>query len=362
MNNSAVVAEEQPKQLSVEEKEELAQLEKRIGDGIRYFIDTGLALKKIRDSRLYRENFDTFEEYCQNKWQMGASNGHYLIASASVASNLEGEKPLKASHAHVLGKLPEDTRQEAWEEVLRRSELQNEGKITADLVEEIVLGYQLKLFSKTLGDAVEVGSLSLDKATVLEGELKRLPEKYAEAVDAYGYVDPMALRALRALEKDQGGQFADYVKETLSSGTMTMPDASELSIQELTARDVYYTGAVLKRNALNARREAVAKAQANKATEHNKSEERVVVQADGIDIAEELHQAKNKSEQVVGVVTRHDLTNDQLMAAIQNNGYKVLFAVVVSSDQTPIRFNGVTIEAKDFLIKPQWFNELVEKI
>lgn len=362
MNSDVVVVEEQPKQLTVEERVEFDQLEKRIEDGIRYFIDTGLALKQIRDSRLYREKFDTFEDYCQTRWQMGASNGHYLIASASVASNLEGEKPLKASHAHVLGKLPDESRQEAWEEVLRRSELHFDGKITAGLVEEVVAGFQLKLFSKTLGDAVSDGELSLDKATLLENELTRLPERYATAVETYGYVDPMALRALYALEKDNGGQFSDYVRETLSSGTVTMPDASELPLAETTARDVYYTGAVLKRNALSARREAVAKVQSDKVAEQNKGKDRIVVMADGVDIAEELHQAKAKAVEVVGVVTRHDLTNDQFLAAIQNNGYKVLFAVVVSSENTPIRFNGVNIVAKDFLIKPQWFNELVEKI
>ena len=35
------------------------------------FVDVGLALAQIRDERLYREEFDTFEASCRSKWQYG---------------------------------------------------------------------------------------------------------------------------------------------------------------------------------------------------------------------------------------------------------------------------------------------------
>ena len=35
------------------------------------FVDVGLAFARIRDYRLYRIEFPTFEAYCQQKWQYG---------------------------------------------------------------------------------------------------------------------------------------------------------------------------------------------------------------------------------------------------------------------------------------------------
>ena len=45
----------------------------------RSFVAVGLTLGKIRDERLYREEFRTFEAYCRAKWQYGprhALHGH----------------------------------------------------------------------------------------------------------------------------------------------------------------------------------------------------------------------------------------------------------------------------------------------
>jgi hypothetical protein len=36
------------------------------------FVKVGLALARIRDARLYRAEFPTFEAYCQTKWHHGS--------------------------------------------------------------------------------------------------------------------------------------------------------------------------------------------------------------------------------------------------------------------------------------------------
>ena len=49
----------------------LAELETVIESGIRTFVDVGRALLEIRDSRLYRESYPTFDEYCRERWGFG---------------------------------------------------------------------------------------------------------------------------------------------------------------------------------------------------------------------------------------------------------------------------------------------------
>ena len=44
------------------QKQEFKDCELVIDDGLKGFISVGNALAKIRDEKLYRENYDTFEE------------------------------------------------------------------------------------------------------------------------------------------------------------------------------------------------------------------------------------------------------------------------------------------------------------
>jgi hypothetical protein len=43
---------------------------------------------EIRDSRLYRQEFDTFEDYCRERWKMSKTNANRLIDAAEVATNV----------------------------------------------------------------------------------------------------------------------------------------------------------------------------------------------------------------------------------------------------------------------------------
>ena len=59
-----------------------------IGMGCRSFFDAGLAMGKIRDGRLYREDFDSFEQYRQIRWQYGRNYVDRLVAAAKLFTNL----------------------------------------------------------------------------------------------------------------------------------------------------------------------------------------------------------------------------------------------------------------------------------
>lgn len=57
-------------QLTTTESSKLCQLESTIEAGLKTFVEVGSALMEIRDSRLYRQEFGTFEDYCRERWGM----------------------------------------------------------------------------------------------------------------------------------------------------------------------------------------------------------------------------------------------------------------------------------------------------
>ena len=56
--------------------------------GKRAWIESGKALRTIRDSRLYRESFATFEQYVEQKWGMARANAYRMIDGATVFENV----------------------------------------------------------------------------------------------------------------------------------------------------------------------------------------------------------------------------------------------------------------------------------
>ena len=52
--------------LTTREQSEFARAERTIATGLRSFLTVGMALKEIRDKRLYRRQHDTFEETRQD--------------------------------------------------------------------------------------------------------------------------------------------------------------------------------------------------------------------------------------------------------------------------------------------------------
>jgi hypothetical protein len=83
----------------------LAENEEIISRGMASFVRVGEALARIRDSRQYvGAGFDTFEDYCKGKWDMGESHANrHIDASRVVAlvtpigvtpANIEQTRPL----------------------------------------------------------------------------------------------------------------------------------------------------------------------------------------------------------------------------------------------------------------------------
>lgn len=74
--------------LSVPEHQRLDALEDVIEQGRKAFIEVGNALTEIRDSRLYRQDYETFEDYCRDRWQMERAHAYRLIEASEVVQVL----------------------------------------------------------------------------------------------------------------------------------------------------------------------------------------------------------------------------------------------------------------------------------
>lgn len=115
-----------------EDNEELSSLEKKIQSGLQTFINVGSALSKIRDLKLYLIKYDTFEDYCRERWGMAARTAYQTIASSRIALQLDCD--LKNEYvARQLGKCPEDQRKAIYLEALKACPI-----VTADHLRRII--------------------------------------------------------------------------------------------------------------------------------------------------------------------------------------------------------------------------------
>jgi phage host-nuclease inhibitor protein Gam len=131
------------------EKKRFQECEIVIKTGINTFIEVGKALLEIRDNKYYRENYDTFEDYCQEKWQIGKAYAYRYISAFEITNNLspmgdilplpENERQIRA-----LSTLSPDDQRQVWQLVYEMSQLLNK-PITASMVKQEVEKFQKKM-------------------------------------------------------------------------------------------------------------------------------------------------------------------------------------------------------------------------
>ena len=124
--------------LNIEERNELERCEVVIKQGLKTFVEVGQALMLIRDKRLYRVEYGTFEAYCQEKWQLTADYSRKLINSSVVIENIKNTTmvviPQNERQARPLTKLEPELQSEVWQETVNR----HGDNITQKKVEEVV--------------------------------------------------------------------------------------------------------------------------------------------------------------------------------------------------------------------------------
>jgi phage N-6-adenine-methyltransferase len=115
----------------------LLECERVIERGLNTFVEVGAALLEIRDSRLYKDSYSTFEDYCRERWGMQRHYANRLISAAEVTNNLVpiGTIPANEAQARPLVGLPQEQQFQVWQQVV---ETAPEGKITGAFVQEVV--------------------------------------------------------------------------------------------------------------------------------------------------------------------------------------------------------------------------------
>lgn len=108
--------------LTAAEQIDLHQLEDRITGA---FYEVGQALAQIRDRKLYRANYDTFEAYCGDRWGFSRQRAAQLIDASAVVENLStnGLQKLPGSERQCrpLTPLEPEQQREAWVNALSQS-------------------------------------------------------------------------------------------------------------------------------------------------------------------------------------------------------------------------------------------------
>jgi site-specific DNA-methyltransferase (adenine-specific) len=97
-----------------------------------------MALREIREARLYRERYATFEDYCRERWGMSRVHAHRQIEAANIAQLLPiGNRPATESQARELAPLVRQDEQEALD-VYRELREEHGDKLTARIIREAV--------------------------------------------------------------------------------------------------------------------------------------------------------------------------------------------------------------------------------
>ena len=136
-------------ELSFEEERDRLRLERQVE---RAFYQAGIALKELRDRRLYRSTHKTFKEYCQDRFGFTRSHPYRLIDAAIVIDNLvqmspngrqnnsESERlggilPTNERQCRPLSKLEPEKQREVWQQAIEL----NGGKVpSGKIVSELV--------------------------------------------------------------------------------------------------------------------------------------------------------------------------------------------------------------------------------
>lgn len=162
--------------LSAIEANKLARNELIIRNGLATFYAVGGALLEIRDERQYRATHSTFEEYCQERWNMKRAQAYRLIEASEVINRLSpiGDIiPTNEAQTRELAKLPDEDQVLAWQAVIATAP---GGNVTASHVKAVAETFA-ELRQTGALDNGEGESLALSeivKTNVIESAYERM--------------------------------------------------------------------------------------------------------------------------------------------------------------------------------------------
>ena len=126
--------------LSIEEEAERLRLERKVEKA---FYEAGLALKTLRDKKLYRSTHSNFDEYCRDRFGRTKRSAYYLIDAITIVDNLEKSEPMvhflptSERQCRPLKALKPEQQRIAWTKAVEKAGGIPTAKIVKDVVSEI---------------------------------------------------------------------------------------------------------------------------------------------------------------------------------------------------------------------------------
>jgi len=196
--------------LNIEESHELERCEVVIKQGLNTFIEVGEALFLIRDKRLYRKEFKTFEDYCQQKWSMPRRHVNRMIAASETIINLGPMGPIlpeSERQARPLVGLEKDVQIAVWNDVVHESIIDNK-KITAKMVEQ--KAGQYKEINEIISGAEKYPMFAISTPEELLKKAKEVAKERAEVkrqiIDQKGSTEAIPLEDLELINRMKKGE------------------------------------------------------------------------------------------------------------------------------------------------------------
>ena len=173
--------------ITLDESSDFIRLEKVIKHGLDTFVEVGNALAEILARRLYRCEYKTFDAYCREKWNIGRTYAHRIMAAAETVEMLPmGNKPTSERQARPLTKIPAEKRAEAWQRAVERADGGQPTAADVEAVVQEVVVAPATVTPRVVIDAAEriwaVAKGHLDKIIDQDASLVRVMDK----VIAYG--------------------------------------------------------------------------------------------------------------------------------------------------------------------------------
>jgi hypothetical protein len=159
--------------LSDEELQEFRHLDRTVAKAAKAFVDAGIALARIKEKKLYRQKYDTFEEYCSAVHNISRSYAYHLAKAGAIVHGMSTIEDISQeslnllqceSHVRELARLPDtESRVEILEIVADGNE------VTAARIREAV---EAKLEAKPRSPRPPSPSVRINNAKTSLNELE----------------------------------------------------------------------------------------------------------------------------------------------------------------------------------------------
>lgn len=200
------------KELTKPETSRLSTLERTIRTGKNAFIAVGKALTEIRDSRLYREKYSTFETYCSDVWGWKKSRAYQIIGAAGLVKSLPEKSPplvdnLSERAVRPLLKVP----REKLHQVIDAAA--DSGATTAKEIQAVVDEVTAPELKDCLGTSVpeDLREDWIDATRIGEG-IRKAGRAWKSLVDAY-LNEGEKFRQKHALTEQMSKDIGDMISE-----------------------------------------------------------------------------------------------------------------------------------------------------